>query len=96
MGAEGINRLRSALRLSQRRLCVLAQKDGVQVSQAAISLMEAGKQPIDRRYAQWLERRVYGRWLCVAGMPKKVLAWKIRNREEYSVGCKEWGDELSY
>lgn len=82
MDAEGINRLRSALRLSQRRLCVLAQKDGVQVSQAAISLMEAGKAPVDRQYAQWLERRVYGRWLRIADMPPRILRQAIRERRE--------------
>jgi transcriptional regulator with XRE-family HTH domain len=70
-------RLREFLRLSQRRVAVLSH-----MSQAAISLMEAGKQPIERQYERWLQQRVYGKYGYIVDMPTRVLRQAIRNRVE--------------
>jgi predicted transcriptional regulator len=77
MQSTEAKRLREFLRLSQRRVAVL-----LHTSQAAISLMEAGKQPVDRQYQRWLEQQVCGKYKRVRSMPRRILAWKIRNRVE--------------
>ena len=82
MDKKVLRDMREEMGLSGRSCAVLAQKDGVQVSQAGISLMESGKAPIDRRYANWLHAKVHGRYKRIQDMPVNILAQAIRNRKE--------------
>lgn len=74
--------MREELGLPGRSCAVWAITDRVKVSQSAISQMESGKLPIDKKYAAWLERKIYGRYKRIADMPTRVLAKRIRCREE--------------
>ena len=64
-----LRELRGQIGLSQRKIAKIAATDIGYISQASISLMEAGKAPVDARYESWLRVRAGERVVSVPPCP---------------------------